>query len=86
MRPRRSRGRRLPPADLVTAVHVRYFWHDPLSVLVQPRTVLAGSATRREAPSTVARPQLISTIDRRSAAGADGGTAGRFGVTGASRT
>lgn len=29
-----------PPVDLVTAVHVLYFWHDPMSVLVQLRTVL----------------------------------------------
>jgi trans-aconitate methyltransferase len=29
-----------PPVDLVTAVHVLYFWHDPTSVLAQLRNVL----------------------------------------------
>lgn len=30
-----------PPVDLVTAVHVLYFWHDPMSVLVRLRDLLA---------------------------------------------
>jgi SAM-dependent methyltransferase len=30
------------PADLMVAVHVLYFWHDPASVLQHARTILAG--------------------------------------------
>jgi SAM-dependent methyltransferase len=50
------------PADLMMAIHVLYFWHDPESVLDHARTVLAGGGLlalgyrcRRDMPPSARR-------------------------------